>query len=115
VLHDGRRALVSALNREYDLIICDMKMPGLDGRHFYRALAEAGKPLAAKFIFVTGDVLGVNTQEFLCTHDLPYIAKPFRLEEFAEKITFVLGQVAAAAPTTRLPTGVSFKNLRSHG
>jgi signal transduction histidine kinase/CheY-like chemotaxis protein len=115
VLHDGRRALVSALNREYDLIICDMKMSGLDGRHFYRALAEAGKPLAAKFIFVTGDVLGVNTQEFLCTHDLPYIAKPFRLEEFAEKITFVLGQVAAAAPTTRLPTGVSFKNLRSHG
>ena len=115
VLHDGRRALISALNREYDLIICDMKLPGLDGQHFYRALAEAGGALSAKFLFVTGDVLGITTQEFLRTHHLPHIAKPFRLEEFVEKIAFVLRQEPATAPPARLTTDLGLKNLRSHG
>lgn len=115
VRHDGRRALISALNREYDLIICDMKMPGLDGQHFYRALAEARGALSARFLFVTGDVLGITTQEFLRRHHLPHIAKPFRLEEFAEKIAFVLRQEAATAPPARPTIGLGLKNLRSYG
>jgi len=104
VLHDARHALISALARDYSLVICDMKMSGLDGQHFYRALAEAGSPLASKFLFVTGDARGLATQEFLRTHRIPHIAKPFRLEEFAEKLSLVLRHStaeAAAAPAAR--------------
>jgi signal transduction histidine kinase/CheY-like chemotaxis protein len=116
---DPRRALVSALNRDYELVICDMKMPGLDGQHFFRALVEAGSPLTGKFLFITGDVLGISTQEFLRKQRLPHIAKPFRLEEFTEKISFVLGQSGASA-TARLETVGNFsklssKNLHGHG
>ena len=116
ILHDVRRALVSALNRDYALVVCDMKMPVLDGQHFYRALAEAGSPLASRFLFVTGDVLGTATREFLRKHRLPHIGKPFRLEEFVEKVALVLGQSAAAGspPGPVLPS-LSSKNLRSHG
>jgi CheY-like chemotaxis protein/two-component sensor histidine kinase len=117
VLHDARRAMVSALNRDYALIICDMKMPGLDGQHFYRALAEAGCLLAVKFLFVTGDVLSLATREFLRKHRLPHIAKPFRLEEFAEKLAVVL---APAPPGTSLQPAdladdLAVKNLIPHG
>ena len=35
VLLDGREALERAAREVYDLVICDMKMPGLDGQHFY--------------------------------------------------------------------------------
>ena len=116
VLHDARRALISALNREYILIICDMKMPDLDGQHFYRALAEAGGPLTPRFLFVTGDVLGLSTQEFLRKHRLPFVAKPFRLEEFSEKLAVVLNSAhAPSAPSAVLATDLSSKNLLSHG
>lgn len=116
VQQDARRALVSALNRDYSLIICDMKMPVLDGQHFYRALAEAGSPLVSRFLFVTGDVLGLATQEFLRKHRLPYIAKPFRLEEFSEKLATVLNQERAApASPAALLNDRGSNNLLSHG
>ena len=114
-LQNARRGLAAALSRDYSLIICDMKMPGLDGQHFYRALLEAGGQ-TVKFLFVTGDVLGIATQEFLRQHRLPHIAKPFRLEEFAEKIALVLGRTAAHSQSpTLVGTGFSPTNLRRHG
>jgi PAS domain S-box-containing protein len=112
VQHDARRALISALNRDYALVICDMKMPELDGQHFYRALAEAGSPLISRFIFVTGDILAPATQEFLRQHQLPHVAKPFRVEEFTEKIAWVAGQ-PKAAPSPSLV--LSRQNLIGHG
>jgi len=115
ILHDARRALGFALDRDYRLIICDMKMPGLDGQHFYRALVEAGSPLACKFLFVTGDVLGNSTREFLGKHRLPHIAKPFRLEEFADKLALVLAKGESAASPPAALTHPSDKNLLSHG
>lgn len=100
VFDDARQALASALNRDYALVICDMKMPALDGRHFYRALVEARSPLASRFLFVTGDILGIATEEFLRKHHLPHIAKPFRLEEFTEKFRLALELATAATPST---------------
>ena len=97
VQHDARLALVSALNHDYALIVCDMKMPGLDGQHLYRALVEAGSPLVSRFLFVTGDVLGSSTQEFLKAYRLPHIAKPFRLEEFTEKVELAFRKAESEA------------------
>src|SRR5262249_22931508 len=45
VLLDGREALRRAERELYDLVICDMKMPDLDGQHFYQALVTSGNPL----------------------------------------------------------------------
>ena len=90
VLLDGRRALKRAASESYDLVICDMKMPGLDGQHFYKTLVRTGNPLREKFLFVTGDVVAAQTQEFLERNSLPHVAKPFRMEELIEKVRDVL-------------------------
>jgi signal transduction histidine kinase/CheY-like chemotaxis protein len=90
VLLDGREALESAKRESFDLVICDMKMPGLDGQHFYRSLDRAGNPLRERFLFVTGDIIGAQTREFLERHRLPHVAKPFRVEELTEKVIAVL-------------------------
>jgi len=114
VFQDSRRALLAALNRDYVLVICDMKMPVLDGQHFYRALVEAGCQLASRFLFVTGDVRGLATQEFLRAHRLPYIAKPFRVEEFTEKVALALRSARGiAAPP--LAVQIGSKNENGHG
>jgi two-component system NtrC family sensor kinase len=103
VLLDGREALDRAGREAFDLVICDMKMPGLDGQHFYQSLARAGNPLQERFLFVTGDVIAQQTQDFLERNRLPHVAKPFRVEELTEKVFSLLdsqlargGRAAAA-------------------
>jgi two-component system, NtrC family, sensor kinase len=90
VLLDGREALNRAGRETYDLVICDMKMPGLDGQHFYNSLVRAGNPLRERFLFVTGDIIGAQTREFLERNQLPHVAKPFRVEELTAKVYRVL-------------------------
>ncbi|HMD39129.1 MAG TPA: ATP-binding protein [Candidatus Acidoferrum sp.] len=95
VLFDGREALDRAAREPYDLVICDMKLPGLDGQHFFQSLARAQNPLKEKFLFVTGDVIAQQTQEFLERNLVPHVAKPFRVEELTEKVFGLLdGQLA---------------------
>ena len=111
VHQDARRALVSALNGDYALVVCDMKMPAMDGQHFYRALSEAGSPLVARFLFVTGDVLGTATQEFLAHNRLPHIAKPFRVEEFTEKVA----QLFAKPSVSQVSASIGHLNIAGRG
>jgi signal transduction histidine kinase/CheY-like chemotaxis protein len=103
VLFDGREALERAAREPFDLVICDMKMPGLDGQQFFQSLARARNPLKEKFLFVTGDVIAQQTQEFLERNLIPHVAKPFRVEELTEKVFGLLdghlvrgGRAAAA-------------------
>ena len=95
VLFDGREALDRAASKAYDLVICDMKMPGMDGQQFYQKLAETRNPLGERFLFITGDVLAAHTRQFLESHRLPYVAKPFRVEELTEKVFSLLDGHAA--------------------
>jgi CheY-like chemotaxis protein len=92
VQFDGREALQQADRETYDLVICDMKMPGLDGQHFYQALVQAGNPLSKRFLFVTGDVVSQHTQQFLEHHQLPHVAKPFRMEELKDCVRGLLSR-----------------------
>ena len=61
-------------------------MPHLDGRGFYRELVRRGSPLARRFVFVTGDTLAPHTVHFLETSGVPYLAKPFLVEELKEAV-----------------------------
>jgi len=102
-LLDGREALERAAEEDYDLVICDMKMPELDGEHFYKTLASSGNPLSRRFLFVTGDVVAAHTHDFLERNQLPHVAKPFRVEELTEKVRRVLSLVKPARPSSNAP------------
>lgn len=91
VLLDGREALVRASLRHFDLVICDMKMPGLDGQQFFKTLQRSSPLLHRKFLFVTGDVLSATTRDFLERYCLAHVAKPFRVEELTDQVRGMLG------------------------
>lgn len=105
-LLDGREALNRTARESYDLVICDMKMPGLDGQHFYQSLARARNPLQERFLFVTGDVIAHQTHEFLERNRLPHLAKPFRVEELTEKVFGLLDGQLARGDALQLPRKV---------
>jgi signal transduction histidine kinase/CheY-like chemotaxis protein len=78
---DSQEGLTRLSRGRYDLVICDLRMPRLDGPAFYEALVRAGSPARNRILFVTGDMLAPRTIGFLESRGLPYLAKPFLVEE----------------------------------
>lgn len=77
----GSEALTAVRAAEYDLILCDIRMPGLNGMELYRQVKEEFPHLAGRFIFSTGDTVSPSTNAFLEEIDLPCLTKPFELPE----------------------------------
>jgi two-component system NtrC family sensor kinase len=78
---DGELAFAKVQEKRYDLVICDLRMPKLDGRAFYRSLSETVPAMRKRVVFVTGDVAGTNAEQFLNETGCRWLAKPFRLKD----------------------------------
>ena len=83
---DGEEALACLRHGNYDAVICDLKMPRVDGMTLYRAIAAATPELARRVIFVTGDVAGTDAERFLEDSGCRWLAKPFRLSELLRAV-----------------------------
>lgn len=84
---DGEEALARLRKtRAYNLVICDLKMPRVDGMTLYRAIAAAAPELARRVIFVTGDVAGTEAERFLEESGCRWLAKPFRLADLLRAV-----------------------------
>ncbi len=88
---DGEEALARARAQTFDAVICDLRMPRVDGPTFYRAIAEISPPQARRVIFVTGDVTGTEAARFLDESGCRWLAKPFRLAELLRVVRDVVG------------------------
>jgi CheY-like chemotaxis protein len=84
--------------RQYELLICDLQMPYLDGRGLYRELRRMDSPLSQRLVFVTGDMLQPRTVDFLENCGVPCLAKPFLVEELKELVRGALSKAAARDP-----------------
>lgn len=88
---DGREALDHVGKTVYDAIVCDLKMPRMDGRAFYLEIAKTAPRLARRIVFVTGDVAGTDAERFLHDTGCRWLAKPFRLGELLRVTREVIG------------------------
>ncbi|MEW6144099.1 MAG: PAS domain S-box protein [Thermodesulfobacteriota bacterium] len=89
IARDGEEALAKTVSREYDLIVCDIKMPGMGGIAYYNRIRILNPPLAKKIIFITGDPSS-ETMDFLKTTGNEYITKPFKVEQFRSRVCELL-------------------------
>lgn len=88
---DGEEGLARLRERTFDVIICDLRMPRLDGPAFYRAIAANSPALARRVIFVTGDVAGTDAERFLEESGCRWLPKPFRLADLLRAARDVMG------------------------
>jgi two-component system NtrC family sensor kinase len=86
----GLKGLAALDERAYEVILCDMRMPDLDGPGFYRELQRRHPHLVSRVIFLTGDVLSPDAQAFFTRVDRPHVVKPFNAREIRRMIRQVL-------------------------
>jgi signal transduction histidine kinase len=79
--NDGEEAIERTQTRAYDVIVCDLKMPRVDGMAFFSHLTSTAPALTRRLLFVTGDVAGTEAEQFLERSGCRWLAKPFRLRE----------------------------------
>jgi two-component system NtrC family sensor kinase len=95
VVLDSREGLALIGRERYGLVLCDLRMPHLSGRGLFQDLQHRGHPLCERFVFVTGDALSPNTAEFLKTSGVPYLAKPFLIDELKDAVHRALSRTDA--------------------
>lgn len=77
----GRNAVTMLERKDYNLIIMDYKMPDMGGKALYLWLKNRKPHLADRVLFITGDTLSRETEAFLDETGLPYLAKPFGIQD----------------------------------
>jgi two-component system, NtrC family, sensor kinase len=87
---NGTVALRKIEKEEYDVIISDLKMPGMGGRELYEKVRQMNLDLSRRMIFSTGDTMSVDTREFLEKSGNSYLQKPFDTDTIRRLVRSVL-------------------------
>jgi signal transduction histidine kinase/CheY-like chemotaxis protein len=78
---DGATALRLLEAARFDLVLADIRMPGLSGPELYHHAVARWPELRGRFVFLTGDTLAPATWEFLSEAGRPHLAKPFSADD----------------------------------
>lgn len=97
---DAQKALKRLNKTRYDLILLDIKMPGMSGIEFYNNMKEIDPSLQEKVVCITGDVISPKNKAFLEKARIPCVAKPFSVDELIRQVKSGLGGQGRNAQTT---------------
>jgi len=91
-VEDGGDALRVLRRERFDVIVSDVRMPGMSGGEFLERLRREHPGMVKRLIFTTGDTFAADTSSLLRDSGLPSLVKPY---DFA-KLEGILRQVAEA-------------------
>ncbi len=95
-VEDGSDALRALRRARFDVIVSDVRMPGMSGAEFLQGLRREHPAMVNRLIFTTGDTFATDTSSLLRDAGVPSLVKPY---DFA-KLESVLREVALAAKTS---------------
>ncbi len=81
VAANGLEALRLAAAQSFDLVLCDLRMPEMDGLELFERLRAAHPELARRVLFISGDTNSAATRAALEGTGRPLLTKPFTPEE----------------------------------
>ena len=87
----ARAAALFEAGAVFDLVLCDLVMPGMGGIELYRTLERSGSPMAARLVLVTGGAFTEATATFLAQARIPRLNKPFDLAQLRALLAATLG------------------------
>jgi CheY-like chemotaxis protein len=83
---DPRAALNALRTRSFDVVLCDLMMPGLTGMDLFEQLERERPEQAQRFVFISGGAFTDSTRTFLATTRRPRIKKPFHRQELIDAV-----------------------------
>ncbi|HSV69545.1 MAG TPA: PAS domain S-box protein [Methylibium sp.] len=95
VAESGAVALELLGEARFDAIVCDLRMPDMDGPALWRAVRERDPALARRMVFVTGDTLAAGAAGFLAESGCACVEKPFAPPELLARVARALDGAAA--------------------
>lgn len=88
-VESGNAALHILKEQQFDVIVSDFKMPGMNGREFYEECVRLYPVYSKRFVFSSGDIVGEELRRFLESIGAYVIHKPFAVQEILSKVRSV--------------------------
>jgi len=84
--------------RNFDVIISDVRMPGMSGREFLERLGRDRPDLVPRVVLSTGDTFAPDTAALLKESGVPTVTKPFDFAMLERVLREVATRAAAGRP-----------------
>jgi signal transduction histidine kinase/CheY-like chemotaxis protein len=94
---EGAAALRLLRTHDFDVILSDVRMPGMGGREFLERLRREHPDLTTRLVFTTGDTYAPDTAALLAEAGVPSIVKPFDFPRLEQLIREVVAAARARA------------------
>jgi len=102
---NGARALLKTRHSTYDVILCDVDMPVMNGMEFFSCATRENPESGDRFVFFTGSPTPA-AMDFFAEHRVPYLTKPSRPGEIRALVAEVLKETGHGAGLGRLAVAV---------
>ncbi len=89
---DRRQVLDLLSEPRFDLVLCDLWLPGMGGRKFCQELQVAAPILVGRLLFISGDTTSAVTREFEQPSRRRLLSKPFTPNELDHSIAALAPQ-----------------------
>jgi PAS domain S-box-containing protein len=96
----GREALATLAGEDFDVVFCDLMMPGMSGTELYHRIKAERPGMEARIVFMTGGAFTAGAADFLASVPNRRLEKPFSLG-LIEQIVRDMARGARAASAAR--------------
>jgi two-component system NtrC family sensor kinase len=94
-------ALEQCMGRSFDVVLCDLMLPGMTGMQLYERLRETHAGMESRVVFMTGGTLLPDVQRFLTDTPNPCLEKPIPIKRLRACIDDRVRKNRARRATTR--------------
>ena len=83
---DAQRGQQKIRDGDYDIIISNLNMPGLNAQQLHEYVGQVKPEKASRIVFIIGGMISDETKQFLARSGAPYIIKPFAIHDIQKVI-----------------------------
>lgn len=88
---DAATAIQRMQANTYDLVLLDIRMPGMSGIDLYQRMTAVDPDFRDKVVFLTGDIISPRNKSFLEDSGVSFITKPFTGDVLLQRVNLALG------------------------
>ena len=96
----SEEALSRLAANSYDVVLCDMNLPGMSGEQLIRRLRSQGGASVPQFVLMTGELLEEGTLEPVAGNEVRVLQKPFHISALSALLIEMLApQISKVGPS----------------